>query len=211
MTDSEKRMAGSYEIIQALRVGDREVVFGVDPASDKPYFCALYHEIFEIIQIRERYEDCFVSDNFVEVAEQFSAYLNQQCKKVREEWAKVTVPRLRITREMCYPNDYEQDINGKIVAIRPSSLRPEYQSADHQLVLVDGGFGASANSRGTTCFCVNLYTGETTTWRRHQVLGEVKPECLPEWAKNRAAEIRLKMEQERKEQQRKPVSRARER
>ena len=211
MADNEKRMAGSYEITQALRVGDREVVFGIDPSSDKPYFCALYQKIFEIIQYRERYEECFVSDNFVEVAEQFAEYVQVQCQKVREEWAKVTVPRLRMTQEMCYPNDYEQDINGKIVAIRPSSLFPEYQSADHQLVLVDGGFGASANSRGTTCFCVNLYTGETTTWRRNQVLGEVKPEYLPEWAKIRAAEIRLKMEQERKEPPRKPTKKARER
>lgn len=199
---NEKRMAGEYEITQALRIGDREVVFGVNPASKKPYFCALYHEIFEIIQIRERYEECFTSDNFIEVAEQFTAYLQRQCEKVRGEWAKVTVPRVRITQEMCYPNDYGQDINGKIVAIRPSSLLPEYQSADNQLVLIDGGFGASANSRGTTCFCVNLYTGETTTWRRHQVLGEVKPEYLPDWAKERAAEIRqeqTKQLQERKQ------------
>ena len=51
--EAEKRMAGNYEITQALRIGDREVVFGIDPASDKPYFCALYQKIFEIIQFRE--------------------------------------------------------------------------------------------------------------------------------------------------------------
>lgn len=189
MAEHEKRMAGNYEITQALHIGDREVVFGIDPASDQPYFCALYHEIFEIIQIRERYEACFASDNFVEVAEQFAAYVQEQCQKVREEWAKVTVPRIRITEEMCIPHDYGQDLTGKIVAIKPSVLRPEYRSADHQLVLVDGGSGAAANSRGTTCFCINLYTGEQEKWRRYDVLGEVKPECLPDWARERVAEI----------------------
>ena len=103
MAESEKRMAGNYEITQALRIGDREVVFGVDPASDQPYFCALYQKIFEIIQYRERYEECFSSDNFVEVAEQFAEYVRQQCQKVREEWAKVTVPRttVKIGRASC--------------------------------------------------------------------------------------------------------------
>lgn len=75
--EAEKRMAGNYEITQALRIGDREVVFGIDPASDKPYFCALYQKIFEIIQFREWYEKCFASDNFVEVAEQFAAYVQE--------------------------------------------------------------------------------------------------------------------------------------
>lgn len=189
MAKPEKRMAGNYEITQALRIGDREVVFGIDPASDQPYFCALYQKVFEIIRFRERYEACFASDNFVDVAEQFAAYVQEQCQKVREEWAKVTVPRIRITEEMCIPHDYGQDLTGKIVAIKPSVLRPEYRSADHQLVLVDGGSGAAANSYGTTCFCVNLYTGESVRWRRYDVLGEVKPECLPDWARERATEI----------------------
>lgn len=198
MAEPEKRMAKNYEITQALRIGDREVVFGIDPASDQPYFCALYHKIFEIIRFRERYEVCFVSDNFVDVAEQFAAYVQEQCQKVREEWAKVTVPRIRITEGMCIPHDYGQDLTGKVVAIKPSALRPEYRSADHQLVLVDGGSGAAANSYGTTCFCVNLYTGESVRWRRYDVLGEVKPECLPDWAERRAAEIRQRQAEQEK-------------
>lgn len=194
--EAEKRMAGNYEITQALRIGDREVVFGIDPASDKPYFCALYQKIFEIIQFRERYEKCFASDNFVDVAEQFAAYVQEQCQKVREEWAKVAVPRIRITEGMCFPQDYGQDLTGKIVAIKPDVLRPEYRSADHQLVLVDGGSGAIANSYGTTCFCVNLYTGESVRWGRYDVLGEIKPDCLPDWAKERAEKIRQRAERE---------------
>lgn len=205
MAEQEKRMAGNYEITQTLRIGDREVVFGVDPTSDQPYFCALYQKIFEIIQYRERYEECFVSDNFVEVAEQFAEYVHQQCQKVREEWAKVTVPRVRITEEMCIPHDYGQDINGKVVAIKPSALRPEYRSADHQLVLVDGGSGAGANSYGTTCFCVNLYTGESVRWRRYDVLGEVKPECLPDWAAAHAAEIGQQAEQKKTQSRSQPA------
>lgn len=191
--ETEKRMAGNYEITHSLRIGDREVVFGTDPASENPYFCALCHKRFEIIQVREIYERCAVSDSYIEAAEQFAAYVQEQCQKVRAEWDKVTVPRICITEEMCFPRDNGRDITGRVAAVRPSVLWPEYRSADQQLFLVTGGAGAAANSRGTSCFGVNLYTGENVCWRRHEVLGEVRPECLPEWAQERAAGIRQRL------------------
>lgn len=204
--EAEKRMVETYEITQSLRIGDREVVFGIDPdpANEKPYFCALYHQRYEIIQVREVYEECMVSDDYIELVDLFAEYVKRQCQKVREERDKVTVPRIRITEEMCVPQDYGQDLTGKIVAIKPNVLRPEYRSADHQLVLVDGGSGAAANSYGTTCFCVNLYTGESVHWRRYELLGEVKPECLPDWAKERAEKLRQQIEREKAQNRSQP-------
>ncbi|MGC4019983.1 MAG: hypothetical protein QM793_12660 [Muricomes sp.] len=40
--EQEKRMAQSYEITQAISIGDKEVVFGVDERKEMPYFCAFY-------------------------------------------------------------------------------------------------------------------------------------------------------------------------
>lgn len=199
MAEAEKRMAGNYEIEFGYRVGDREVLFGVDPASDKPYFCALYHTRFEIVQIRELYEDCVTSDNYVEIAEQFAAYVQSQCQKVREKWAKVDVPRVRITEEMCRPRFPAQNLNGKIVAVKPSYLRPEYQSADRQLFLLVDGYGPNGRNQMATCDCINLYTGESDLWRRHEIMGEVKPEFLPDWAKERTAAIREKQSEKARE------------
>ena len=84
-------------------------------------------------------------------------------------------------------NSYKNDINGKIIAINPAVLKPEYQRADRQLHLVTGGFGASANARGSAVFCRNLYDGKNTRYERMDVLGEVKPERMPDWAKEKAA------------------------
>lgn len=42
------------------------------------------------------------------------------------------------------------------MAVRAGVLRNEYQTADRQLVLVTGGFGSHANSRGSAVFCTNL-------------------------------------------------------
>lgn len=50
------RMAGSYEIIEALHIGDREIVIGEDTHA-KPaerYLCAYCHRGNEIGKERER-------------------------------------------------------------------------------------------------------------------------------------------------------------
>ena len=36
-------------------------------------------------------------------------------------------------------------------------------------------------------FCKNLYDGKNTRYERMDVLGEVKPERMPDWAKEKAA------------------------
>ena len=189
MLNNQPRMAENYEIISAFPIGDKEVVFGRDIFCDKPYFCGLYSKENIICYTRERYEDCFVSDDYVAMMEMFADRIKEQCEKVREMWAEVTVPREPITYDMCYKNDYKESIVGKIVAIKESVLRPEFQSADRQLFYVTGGSGAVANSRGSACFAVNLYSGKEVRWERHEIQGEVKPECLPEWAKERAAVV----------------------
>lgn len=101
-----------------------------------------------------------------------------------------------ITAEQCIPDDYKKDIDGKVIVIRSDVLRREYQTADKQLWLCRGGFGSHANSRGSACFCVNLYSGKESRWERRDVLGEMKE--LPDWAKERLAAIQAEQAQKEK-------------
>ena len=73
---------------------------------------------------------------------------------------------------------------GKIVVIKPEVLRREYRRATRQLKLCMGGFGASPHSRGSACYCVDLYTGKESRYERMDVLGTIQPEDLPGWAKH---------------------------
>lgn len=182
---SEKRMVENYEITQGIRIGDKEVVLGVDEKSEMPYLCAFYtnNEIFG------SYTDCMVADDYVEMVEMFAERVKGQCVKIREEQAKVTVPREQITADMCLPMKGDTSLVGKVVAVRADAIRPEYRSAEHQLILVTGGNGARGGARGSACFSTNLYSGERSRWERYDIQGEVKPECLPEWAKERLAKI----------------------
>jgi hypothetical protein len=183
----EKRMAGDYEIIHAIHIGDKEVVFGIDNKNefDLKYLCSYYtaNEIFD------RYDENMVSGDYLEIMKLFCGRVNTQIEAVKSEQEKMTVPLDVITAEMCFPNDYSQSIEGKVVAIKESVLRNEYQTTDRQLVLVTGGFGAAANSRGTACFTTNLYSGKNSRWERYDIQGEVRPEHMPQWAKEKLAAI----------------------
>ena len=70
----------------------------------------------------------------------------------------------------------------KIVVIKPNVLRREYRMATHQIKLCTGGFGASPNSRGSACFCVDLYSGRHSRFERRDILGTLTADQLPQWA-----------------------------
>jgi len=184
--NEEKRMAGGYEILYAIHIGDREIVFGENKSPDAPtrYFSGWCdaNELFE------RYIGDETND-YLAAMRQFVDSLGKQIEKVEKERAAVTVPMAPITAEQCFPNDLSESIGGKIVAVRADVLRPEYQTADRQLVFVTGGFGANANSRGSAVFCTNLYHGKHTRWERRDIQGVVKPEHIPAWAKERLSAI----------------------
>lgn len=46
-----------------------------------------------------------------------------------------------------------------------------------------------ANSRGSACYCINLYSGKKSSFERRDVLGELKPKFMPEWTKQKLADI----------------------
>ena len=54
----------------------------------------------------------------------------------------------------------------------------------NQVMLCDGGFGASPRSRGSACYCVNLYTGKTSRFERRDILGILKEDQIPKWAQH---------------------------
>lgn len=188
----DKRMAENYEITNSFRIGGKEVVFGIDKLNDNPYFCGFCKKESLIIATRETYSECMVGNDYIGMLELFADRVKELTEKVRAEWAAVTVPRVTFTADMCYPNDYSKSIKGQIVAIKSTVFLPEYQTADHQLVYITGGGGAVADPYGKACFGINLYNGKEYRYERYEVQGVVKPEHLPEWAKERLVEVQRK-------------------
>ena len=75
-----------------------------------------------------------------------------------------------------------KSIVDKVVVINAEPKRYEYQHAAYQLVLAEGGNGATGG-RGQAVFGTCLATGERSRWERYDVLGEIRPERMPQWAK----------------------------
>ena len=183
--DQEKRMAGDYVIIHALHIGDREIVLGENPAAERNerYMCAFCDNN----GLMAGYTEVMVSDDYPELARLFGERVAEQAEKTRIalKGPKIQgIPNAPITAEGCEVISYQHDLQGKIVVIRPEVLRPEYRRATSQLQLCTGGFGASPNSRGTACYCTQLYSGKTSYFERSDILGVIAPENLPQWAKH---------------------------
>ena len=63
----DKRMAGDYEIIQSMMIGDKEIVLGENPkdTGGLPYMCAFCEDN----GIVARFYDAVGGDDFCEIAQ----------------------------------------------------------------------------------------------------------------------------------------------
>ena len=181
----EKRMAGDYEIIQSVYIGDREIVVGENQADSDglPYLVAYY----ESNAILGRYYDAVGSYDFPEIMEIYGQRIMEQAQKTRAELSKPKIQGIDnrpITAEGCTPISYDDDLNGKVIVIKPEVLRPEYRRATSQVKLCTGGFGAYPHSRGSAVFCTEVYTGRQSRFERRDVLGVLEPENQPQWVQH---------------------------
>lgn len=144
---SEKRMVGDYTVLCAVNIGSREIILAENEQSTNgERFLCCYGERNDIF---EKFTECAVGDDYIDAALFFAERIKQDAERFRAEVEKLDIPVTVITQADCIPDHYKNDINGKIIAINPAILKPEYQRADRQLFLVTGGFGASANARGS--------------------------------------------------------------
>jgi hypothetical protein len=195
----EKRMVDTYKVTHAIHVGDREILFAVDEGkTDCPYMVC-YCSWDNPLGI-EQFFDAAGSDDYLEMMSEFTDRVQAQLEAVRSERDKITVPLSPFASEHCTPNDYGQSIENKVVVIRAERLRPEYRTADRQLVLAVGGFGAHADARGRAVYTVNLYSGKEARWNREDILGVLKPEYLPDWAKEQLKQILAERQAKHKKQ-----------
>ena len=183
--NEEKRMAGNYEIIHSVYIGDREIVVGEDLSNTEgnKFVCAYCRPDL----IYAVYNEVMGSDDYAEIIQLFGERVAEQAVKTREMFNDLRLEGQDVsplTIKDCTPISGDDDLHDKVIVIKPEKLRREYQRANYQLKLCTGGFGASPNSRGNVCFCVDLFSGEKSRFERYEVMGTLKEEQLPKWAKD---------------------------
>ncbi len=193
----EKRMAGNYEVTTAFEIGTKEIIIGEDKtaAPDERFVVANY----ENNGIFERYVDALVGGDYAEIVKIFAERVKNEAEKVIDEKSKISVDMTPITKDGCQVLKADDSIKNKIVVIRADVFKPEYQISTKQLQLCTGGFGAEPNSRGSACFCTNIYSGKESRFERSDVLGIIEKDDLPDWAKERLNEVQKEIAHRRKE------------
>jgi hypothetical protein len=183
MSTTEKRMLGEYEVIHALHIGDREIIVGDNPNApkDERFMCVTC----QYIDIFIKPENAVVSDDFTEIIQEYGSRLAVQAEKTSPFVIKPKIQGIDtrvLTEKDCRRIDSSDNLFGKILVIKPTPLRREYQMCTNQIMLCTGGFGASPTSRGNACFCVDLYTGKQCRQERPDVMGTLERSQLPKWA-----------------------------
>ena len=193
----EKRMAGNYEVTTAFEIGTKEIIIGEDKtaAPDERFVVANY----ENNGIFERYVDALVGGDYAEIVKIFAERVKNEAEKVIDEKSKISVDMTPITKDGCQVLKADDSIKNKIVVIRADVFKPEYQISTKQLQLCTGGFGAEPNSRGSACFCTNIYSSKESRFERSDVLGIIEKDDLPDWAKERLDDVQRDIVRRRKE------------
>mgnify|MGYP006999417062 FL=1 len=191
VTMTEKRMAGEYEIVQAISVGPTEIVLGYSPENAAlPYMTAFctQNELFTA------YQHCIADDSYPHILGIFSERMTDAVKELERQLSAENTAAVDnrpyhqqkcLSTEQCSLVSHADDLHQKVVIIKPEVLKPEYQLATRQLYLCTGGFGASPNSRGSACFCTNLFTGKHSRFERSDILATLETDAVPKWAQKK--------------------------
>ena len=136
--------------------------------------------------------DAVGSDDYLEAMQIFTDRVQEQISLVRAEHGRFAFDMTPFTMDDCIPDDRDNSIVGKVVVINAEVNRYEYRHSAYQLVLVDGGHGATGG-RGQAVFGTSLADGRHARWERCDVLGEIRPEKMPQWAEEALAKIQKQL------------------
>jgi hypothetical protein len=197
----EKRIIDGYEELRAVRLGGTEQIVAarVDAGnSGKLYGYRLYERHWDNPLGMDEYRVISEDNDYLKIMREFAKQLSVrldslELDRVYRGSALIEAPLLEMD---CVPGGLEEDLTGKLIAIKQEAIAPEYRACSHQLYIATGGFGCSPASRGRAVYCKNLYSGEEERWDRSDILGVVAETTLPEWAHEKLARLREPPEKE---------------
>lgn len=176
-----------YEILREDTVGGNHFYMAGPGQDDKQeYIIGTIDKTLESIG-REFYAVEKKSSDYIEVTKYFYKNLLKAVEKLRESEPK-DIPFMVLSSSDCNSIHDYTTLAGKLVVLDADVLYPEFQNSMHQLYLAEGGFGCNPKGSGNAIFAENLYTGESCRIERYDVIGVIKQDKLPQWAKDKLEE-----------------------
>lgn len=181
MEQPEKEYAGEYEITQSVTLGKKRFVIGRCDEKAEPYLIANHRTKFD--RMFAEYYDVGVSSDYMEIMAAFIQRQKDELDVILQQRKERGSDGIPFGSEDCQMASLPESLVGQIAVLNAVALAPEYRVKEEQLIYVLGGFGAEKNSRGGKVFCRDCYTGERYYVRREDLLGVIRADRLPEWAR----------------------------
>ncbi|GHV11321.1 hypothetical protein FACS1894219_02280 [Clostridia bacterium] len=177
-----KRDIDGYSELNSFNISGRVVILAEKEGADEPYLvCEGRWD--NPLGVTEYY-NAIVTDDYLEAVGEFMRRETGLLEFLNHERTRSGMPFQTLTAEDCVPGGLDENIEGKVIIIKPEALSREFRSAEYMLKICRGGNGSRPEARGNAVFCENLYDGKQSRFERYDVLGVANLDRLPEWARN---------------------------
>jgi hypothetical protein len=182
---------GGYTELNKISINDSDIILSENPNAEYRYM--VVENRFTEYYNNTGDNNIFTghTNDYLEAIEVFTEKVqyNAECVQSRRNSLKHfnDVDFVELKNSDCLPGSDDKDFTGKLIIVKASELKPEYRSAENQLVLCTHGNGARPNAKGTSVFAKELLTGESVCFGRHQIAGIADPDKLPKWAMDKIA------------------------
>ena len=195
MSEEKEIINEHYEVVSSMNIGGKRMILAVsnDKEEQYPYLKCIYTEN----ELFGTYESVIASDSYPEAIKLYADDIKAEAVQLELNQRAMGDAALP-----CYKPDevrpvyFTDNIIGKVVAVEEKYLSNGYKDRGHQLYYVVGGSGAYPNSRGQACFSYDLYNGKKERIERYEVMGHMREDELPEFAKKTLETVKERVRKE---------------
>ena len=195
MSEEKEIINEHYEVVSSMNIGGKRMILAVsnDKEEHYPYLKCIYTEN----ELFGTYESVIASDSYPEAIKLYADDIKAEAVQLELNQRAMGDAALP-----CYKPDevrpvyFTDNIIGKVVAVEEKYLSNGYKDRGHQLYYVVGGSGAYPNSRGQACFSYDLYNGKKERIERYEVMGYMREDELPEFAKKTLETVKERVRKE---------------
>lgn len=195
MSEEKEIINEHYEVVSSMNIGGKRMILAVsnDKEEQYPYLKCIYTEN----ELFGTYESVIASDSYPEAIKLYADDIKAEAVQLELNQRAMGDAALP-----CYKPDevrpvyFTDNIIGKVVAVEEKYLSDGYKDRGHQLYYVVGGSGAYPNSRGQACFSYDLYNGKKERIERYEVMGYMREDELPEFAKKTLETVKERIRKE---------------
>ena len=195
MSEEKEIINEHYEVVSSMNIGGKRMILAVsnDKEEQYPYLKCIYTEN----ELFGTYESVIASDSYPEAIKLYADDIKAEAVQLelnQRAMGDAALPCYKL--DEVRPVYFTDNIIGKVVAVEEKYLSNGYKDRGHQLYYVVGGSGAYPNSRGQACFSYDLYNGKKERIERYEVMGYMREDELPEFAKKTLETVKERIRKE---------------